>query len=127
MPRTLADDLADDVDRVFLQAGHFAETGQYTPAGGTARGITFVALSDASLREQETNHKTELRTLRIYVSRSPSAGIDAPQLRDKLVRDAEPDVAWDYRRTIDATADDFTLEFTSKKLLQSGYPRPASL
>ena len=127
MPRTLADDLVDDVDRVFLQAGHFSETGQYTPSGGEARGITYVVLSDSSLRQQETHHKSDQRTLRIYVYRSSSNGINDPQIKDKLVTDAEPGIAWDYRRTIEANAHDFILEFTSKKLLQSGYPRPVSL
>ena len=127
MPRTLSDDLVDDVGRTFLATDHFAELATYTPLDGVPRTITIVIHDDELRRDDQQAHRLESRTLRLSVARSASDGIDNPQRNEKLVRVAEPTVVWSLARVIDADAAVYDLEFTASTLTHSGQFRPQTL
>ena len=91
MPRTLAEDVADDFTRVFLDTDHFAVTGVYTPKGGSARTITVQLSGINGGIHQDQNHLSNDRVLVLACRRgavdgclSDSVdGIKNPQIGDK--------------------------------------------
>lgn len=56
MPRSLADDLADDVSRTFLQTDQFGEAVTRYPLGNTGSGAAVSALFDETPPNRMTDH-----------------------------------------------------------------------
>lgn len=120
MPRSLADDLVDDVAATFLELDHFGESATYTPRGGAARSIRVVVEEDNRRRDDGRQQRTVDRKLRVHAGRSATDGIDAPRLYDTLVLDSEPATTWSLADVVSATPGLITLEFTARTLDASG-------
>jgi hypothetical protein len=123
---TLREQIAADVEAVFLNVDDFAETCTYIPKDGDSRSIVAVVEEDAQ-QPEEMNTASLLGVIRVFVSRDSSTGIDAPQLGDKFWREADgtaPEKAYSFSGVVDesddATATAWTLLFTRKRPYEVG-------
>lgn len=127
MPRTLQDDLVDDVARTFLAPDHFGESATYTPREGSARSIVVSVRDDQAQRDDQPHHELLKRSIIVEASRDASTGIDNPLENETLVRAIEPTVTWSLRRVLNVEIGFVSLEFTSTSLNKSGRFRPQNL
>ncbi len=119
---TLREQIAADVGDVLLNTDDFGEICTYLPQVGDLRSIVCVVEED-SQQVDERNTLVLAASIRVFVSRDSSDGIDAPQLGDKLCREsdhladdsADPGKCYSFAGVVDesddATGTAWTLAF----------------
>ena len=118
---SLREQIAADVEAVFLITDDFAETCTYTPKDGAARSVVAVVDEDGQ-DDDQGNGLWRVEILNVWVSRDPDTGIATPQLGDGIVReDDDADKGYAFSG-IKSDADQFawTLQFTRKTPLERG-------
>lgn len=81
--------VATDIDDVFLNTSEFAEEIIYTPAVGSPKTIKAIVRKEGKEADYEDDGRFNRNEATITISTSPSGGIESPELEDKVTIDGE--------------------------------------
>lgn len=119
MGRQLADDIADDFNRVVLNMNHFAVEVVYTPIDTQiSRPITVQAAGINGSVRHESHHLTDDRMIVVWARRDAEFGIDNPQIGDTLTF-AGTDFSFDA--VSGESSSEFALRFKAVKRNRTGH------
>ena len=114
---TLRDQIAEDVDSVFLNEDDFAEEIRYTPVGGVGRDITAVVIRRPSPIRSDANHLTHDNAVDVCVKRSSTTGVSEPKLGDSIVWSSQ---IYSFVEIVSEDSDGLMLRFANPKTLNAG-------
>lgn len=124
---SLQDAITANLPLTALNAGHFAETLIYFPAGAPPRSIAAVVKRGRHLEENPL-HFAAVETAECLVRNDPLLGMTAPRLGDAIrLAGDEATARWDFVRVESSDAAGIRVLFQRKQLHRSGQMRIPSL
>jgi hypothetical protein len=133
MGQTLAQDIIDDVDTVFIDLEHFGELLTFFPAdNGPARSVVGIPEHMGQRRDENTHHLTEDTEVEVCAAVNAVTGFTLAELRlgasIRLADDADA-VRWDFMSIVAAKTDRgaITARFRTGVMRRQGSRRPPGL
>ncbi len=124
MARTLAEDMAADVETVFLNEDEFAESVAFKPANGPSRSIKAIVTEVMAPRAYEKQHLTKSRRIEVMVSRNAVTGITETNRGDCLTWMSE---TWSNPEVVSGDAVSQLIRFERKTIESAGRMRSGGL
>jgi hypothetical protein len=122
------DQVAADLDAIFLNPAEFGESVTYFPRGGSPRPV--VAVVDRSLLQKRPgqSHTTYDEEISVFCKQNATTGINDPQIGDGLLlAEDAADQRWDFDQRLHVSMGGITLRFKRSRLQRSGFARSDQL
>jgi hypothetical protein len=124
MPRTLADDIRDDVSLVFLDTDHFATDDiVYSPVGAPSRSITAIVEQRTGALVDGQHHETTVTLLWVTAAKSSTNGFDDLHVGDHV---QFVNQRWDFHQLVSDDGAMVVAQFQRTDITEYG-KRPTQL